>query len=340
MVWNILRTAVTNWFGHRSPRQGAALAYYSVFSIGPLLLIVTAVAGLFCGTDAVSTSISAQFTSLLGEEGGAVIDSLLEGAAGIGEGTVAIIVGVALLVLAAVGIVAQLRDAMNTIWEVKDPPSANVEWYVRTYAVSLAGVLALGLLLATSLVLSAAVAGLSSWGGEAAETSVLWQILQSVASLAMLTVLFAMVFKWLPEAKVTWWDALRGGIITAVLFELGKVAIAWYVAWAALESSYGAAGSLVVLLIWVYYSAQIVLFGAELAHALAQHTGHATTAVQPAVGRGVARAETGPREYRKPRASNAQPPALAITEHRQAIGPSLDHPPPSPPRRRPLGVAR
>jgi membrane protein len=270
MVWQILWTAVTNWFRHRSPRQGAALAYYSVFSIGPLLLIVTVVAGLFFGNDAVRAAISAQFTSLLGEGGGSAIDGLLESAANFGEGAFAFLVGIALLLLAAVGIVAQLKDAMNTIWEVKEPDSAGVAWYVRTYAVSLAGVLVLGLLLATSLVLSAAVAGLSSWGGEGAETSVLWQILQSVVSLAVLTVLFAMVFKWLPDANVTWWDALRGGIITAVLFEVGKVAIAWYVAWAALESAYGAAGSIVVLLIWVYYSAQIVLFGAEIAHALAQ----------------------------------------------------------------------
>ena len=279
MLWSVFKTAVGNWFGHRSPRQGAALAYYSVFSIGPLLLIVTAVAGLFLSGEAVRSSISAQFNSLLGEAGGKAIDSLLESAAGIGEGFLAAIIGIALLILAAVGIVVQLKDAMNTIWEVKDP-SASVAWYVRTYAISLAGVLVLGLLLATSLVLSAAVAGLSSWGGEDAEVSVLWQIAQSIASLAILNVLFAMVFKWLPDAEVTWWDALRGGIMTAVLFEVGKVAIGWYVAWAALESSYGAAGSIVVLLIWVYYSAQIVLFGAEIAHALAEHNGRAPTASQ------------------------------------------------------------
>jgi membrane protein len=171
--------------------------------------------------------------------------------------------------IAAVGVVAQLKDAINTIWETKEPEGTGLWWYARTYLISFAGILGLGFLLAVSLVISTLLTALSSWlGGGAA--SVFWQAVNFIISLGVLMLLFAMFFRWFPDAPVAWDEAWRGGFVTAALFNVGKLAIAWYIGQQGLESTYGAAASVVVLLIWVYYSAQIVLFGAEITHVYAR----------------------------------------------------------------------
>jgi membrane protein len=166
--------------------------------------------------------------------------------------------------VAAIGVVVQLKDAINTIWETTEPKSAGLWWYIRTYLVSFAGIMGLGFLLAVSLVVNTVLAGVSGWlgGGE----NVIWQAVTFLVSLAVLTLLFAMLFRWFPDADVAWRDAAAGGLVTALLFNVGKLAISWYIGTQGLESTYGAAASVVVLLIWVYYSAQIMLFGAEVTH--------------------------------------------------------------------------
>jgi membrane protein len=272
-LYDVAATTLAQWSRHRSGRMGAALAYYSIFSMGPLLLIVAAVAGLFFGQEAALGSLSSQFRSLLGPVGGAAVEALLAGAASRTAGHLAAIVGVVLILASAIGVVAQLKDAMNTIWNVQDPVHVSVTWYVRTYLASLAGVLVLGLLLTIALVLSAGIAALSAtFGGEAAGSAV-WRLLEFVVSLAVLTALFAMLFKWLPDTVVAWRDVALGAVVTALLFNIGKLLIGWYVGTQGLESTYGAAASIIVLLIWVYYSALIVLFGAELTHAYASLRG-------------------------------------------------------------------
>jgi membrane protein len=271
MTWTIITTAVDQWFRHRSARLGAALAYYSVFSMGPLLLIVTSIAGLFFGADAVRGSLSAQFSSLLGETGSKAVETMLAGASSEQSGMLAGATGVVLLLVAALGVVVQLKDAMNTIWNVEEPKEAGVWWYLRTYLVSFAGVLGLGFLLAISLVISAGLAAFSSWAGTAA--TLIGEAINFIASLAILTVLFAMLFRWFPDTEIAWQDVLPGAVGTALLFNLGKFAIGWYIGTQGLESTYGAAASIVILLIWVYYSAQIVLFGAEFTHAYATESG-------------------------------------------------------------------
>jgi membrane protein len=267
-MWTVLTTAVNDWLRHHDARLGAALAYYSVSSLGPLLLIVVSVAGLFFGGDAVRNALTGQFRSLLGETGSQAVEAMLKGAGSTTGGTIAGLVGVVLLLVAAVGVVVQLKDALNTIWETKQPEGAGLWWYLRTYLISFAGILALGFLLAVSLVVSTGLAALSSWmgGGQ----SFLWQLLNFVISLGVLGLLFAMLFKWFPDAAVGWREALIGGLSTALLFNLGKLAIGWYIGRQGLESTYGAAASLVVLLVWVYYSAQIVLFGAEVTRVLSK----------------------------------------------------------------------
>jgi membrane protein len=263
----IVRAAFDDWLRHRDARLGAALAYYSVFSLGPLLLIVVSTAGLIFGRDAVRNSLTAQFRSLLGPLGSQAVEAMLKGASEPATGKLAAIIGVLLLLAAALGVVVQLKDALNTIWETEQPEGAGIWWYVRTYLVSFAGVLTVGFLLAVSLVISTSLTAFSTWIGSGAETA-FWEIMNFTISLATLTVLFALLFMWFPDAEVAWRDAWPGGLATALLFNIGKLAIAWYIGSQGLESTYGAAASVVVLLVWVYYSAQIVLFGAELTHVL------------------------------------------------------------------------
>lgn len=269
-MWSLLTTAFDNWSRHRSARLGAALAYYSVFSLGPLLLIVISIAGILYGEDAVRGSLTAQFRDLLGPAGAQAVEAMLKGAASVETGSATAVVGILLLIFAALGVVVALKDALNTIWEAPEPQGSGFMWYLRTYLISLAGVMALGFLLIVSLVVSTVLAAVTAWAGRTVgNEALIGQAVSTLISLGALTVLFAMLFKWFPDVPVRWRDVWVGALAAAVLFEAGKLAIAWYVGRQGLESTYGAAASLVVLLIWVYYTAQIVLFGAELSHAWA-----------------------------------------------------------------------
>jgi membrane protein len=268
-LWSLLKTATSDWLRHRSARLGAALAYYSVFSLGPLLLIVTAVAGLIWGADAARGSIVTEFRGLLGESGSQVIQAMLQGASSSVAGGWSAVVGVTLLLVAAVGVVVQLKDALNTIFEVSEPKNPGAAWYVKVYGGAFAGILALGFLLSVSLIMSAGLAAFSTWLTDSAGEALLMSIANFCLSLGLLTLLFAMLFKWLPDERLEWRDVWVGGLITALMFNLGKSAIAWYIGTQGLETTYGAAASVVVLLVWVYYSAQIVLFGAEITHVYA-----------------------------------------------------------------------
>jgi membrane protein len=253
---------------------GGTGVLFRVFD-GPSAADVISVAGFFFGADAVRGNLTAQFRSLLGDTGSKAVEAILVGASSPHTGRLAAVAGVILLLIAALGVVSQLKDAMNTIWNIEDPKDAGVWWYLRTYLVSFAGILALGFLLAVSLVLSTALAAFSSWAGTA--STVIGEAINFMASLAILTALFAMLFKWFPDTEITWSDVLPGACATALLFNLGKFAIGWYIGTQGLESTYGAAASIVVLLLWVYYSAQIVLFGAEITHAYAAMSGSRRT---------------------------------------------------------------
>jgi len=277
-MWSVLTTAYSNWARHRSARLGAALAYYSVFSLGPILLIVISIAGLWFGKDAVRGSLTAQFRGLLGPDGAQAVEAMLKGASSVESGGIAAASGVVLLLIAALGVVVQLKDALNTIWDAPEPQGSGVWWYIRTYLISLAGVMALGFLLMVSLVISTVLAGISTWAGTAGAEALLWEGVNFAVSLGVLTGLFGMLFKWFPDVPVRWRDVWPGALASALLFEVGKLAIAWYIGSQGLESTYGAAASLVVLLIWVYYTAQIVLFGAEISHAYAHRASRPTGA--------------------------------------------------------------
>jgi membrane protein len=271
-MWSILEQTFANWSRHNTARLGAALAYYSIFSLGPIIVISIAVAGMVFGPDAARGEITAQIRGLLGDAGAQAVEAMLAGASRPHDGWLATLIGIGTLVFAAVGIVVQLKDALNTVWNVDATPAVGHWPLIRGYLVSLAGVLSLGFILLVSLVFTAALAAAGKFVAPYLPEASL-QVAGSIASLALITLLFAMMFKWLPDTQVAWGEVWLGAAVTAALFEIGKVLIAVYIGKQGLESTYGAATSLVMLLIWVYYASQIVLLGAELTHVLAARRG-------------------------------------------------------------------
>ena len=271
MLWNVAKEAAQNWSNHKDARQGAALAYYSVFSLGPLIVIAIAIAGFFFGRDAVTGQVTSSITGLLGETGAKAIQATLAEASRPREGLLATAIGAALLVFAAIGVVVQLKDALNTVWEVKEAPEGGIWNFVRTYVVSVAAVLAVGFLLLISLI----TAVLAAVGKYSAPYLPEWifHLTSLLVSFFVISALFAMMFKWLPDISVDWHDVQLGAILTSLLFEVGKSAIGFYIGKQGLESTYGAAASIIVILIWVYYSSQIILMGAEFTHAFAKQRG-------------------------------------------------------------------
>jgi len=264
-LWNAIKAAGSNWLAHKSPKAGASLAYYSVFSMGPLIVVVISIASLVLKREGVQGAVVDALTGLLGDKGGEAIKTMLQAAGKPSEGIVATIIGTATLIFAALGVVVQLKEALNTVWEVKPKAHAGIWGFVREYVLSLAGVAALGFLLLVSLLLTAGLAAAGkAMGGVLPEA--IMQGLNFLVSFVVIAVMFALLFKWMPDADVAWRDVALGAVGTAALFDIGRFAIGFYVGKQGLESAYGASASIVVVLIWVYYSAQIVLFGAEFTH--------------------------------------------------------------------------
>jgi membrane protein len=269
---DVLKTAASEWLDDKAPRLGAALAYYMIFSVAPIIVIVIGIAGLIFGRDAAQQGIIDEITGLVGAEGGAAVRTMVESASHPASGLVGSLLGLAMLLFGATGLFGQLQDALDTIWEVEPKPGRGVWGIVRDRFLSFSMVLGVAFLLLVSLVVSA---GLSALGGLLGEwhVSVLGQVADAVVSLVVITLLFAMIFRFLPDARVAWRDVWLGAALTAVLFVVGKFAIGLYLGSTGAASAYGAVGSLAVLLIWLYYSAQIFLFGAELTQVWANQFG-------------------------------------------------------------------
>jgi membrane protein len=267
-AWRLIRTTIENWIAHKDARQGAALAYYSVFSVGPLMVIAVGIAGLAFGQEAARGEVQGQLSGMVGQSAADALDTMVTSANKPQQGLLATAVGTTLLLFSALGVVVQLKDAFNTVWEV-DPKQISGVWqFIRTYLISLAAVIGVGFLLLISLAFTTALSAAGQYLGAQLPQTVL-QATGSVISFAAITAMFAVMFKLLPDTPVEWRDVWLGAAITAALFELGKLLIGIYVGKLALASTYGAAASLVILLIWVYYSSQIVLLGAEFTHCYA-----------------------------------------------------------------------
>lgn len=263
--WQIFLAAANAWMDDYAPSMGAALSYYTLFSLAPLLVLIIAIAGMVFGQDAAQGAIIAQLQGIMGKEGATAVQGLLQAAREPSSGIVASIVGGFLLLLGATAIFAELQTDLDRIWEVpeKEKPSGVWGW-LRSRVLSFGLVLGLAFMLMLSLVVSAALAASSEWlGGGAAAESVLATVLNFIASFALFTVLFAMIYKIMPTAKISWHDVWMGAAVTALLFNVGKSLIGLYLAKSSVASGFGAAGSFVILVAWFYYSAQIFLFGAE-----------------------------------------------------------------------------
>ena len=252
----------------------AALAYYTVFSITPLLVIAIAIAGAIFGQDAAREEIIAQIDGLVGSQGAQVIKVALANANQPQIGSVASLISVVVLLIGASGVFAQLQEALNTVWNVTTKPNAGIWDFIRKRLLSFGMVLAIGFLLLVSLIISAMLAGIAKL-----ELNFLpgltsfWQAVNFVLSFGFISLLFALIYKYLPDVKIAWKDVWIGSIITALLFSLGKFLIGLYLGRGSLGSAYGAAGSLIVFLAWVFYSAQILLFGAEFTQVYARKYG-------------------------------------------------------------------
>jgi membrane protein len=273
-AFDVIRQTFRDWSEDKAPRLGAALAYYTVFSIAPLLIIVVAIAGLWFGKQAAQDQIFAQIAGLLGEEGAKTISGMLQAANKPHEGIIASVLAVVTLIFGATGVFVQLQDALNTIWEVKPKPGRGIMGFIRQRLLSLAFVFGIGFLLLVSLVVSAGLAAAGKWiqgampGGEG-----LWQTINFIVSFAVIAALFTLMFKYLPDVKIAWRDVWLGGALTALLFTVGKFGLGMYLGRSSVSSAYGAAGSLVIVLLWVYYSAQILFLGAEFTQVYANRFG-------------------------------------------------------------------
>jgi membrane protein len=271
--WTVLKEAGSEWVEDKASRLGAALAYYTVFSLAPLLVIVIAIASFFFGKDAAEGQVTGQIQGLVGPEGGKAIEVMIANAANHpNTGIVASLLGVAVLLFGATGLFGQLQDALNTVWEVQPKPGRGVWGFIRDRFLSFSMVLGSAFLLLVSLVVSAALSALTGLLGDW-QTGVVGQVVNFLISFGVITALFAMIYRFLPDAKIAWRDVWLGAAITSVLFTAGKLLIGLYLGQASVGSAYGPAGSLAVLLVWVYYSAQIFLFGAEFTKSYADHFG-------------------------------------------------------------------
>ena len=273
-ILRLFKAAFDKWRADKAPRLAAALAYYTLFSLAPLLVIAIGVAGLLFGREMAQSQVLVSLQELIGPRAADALQSVIENTARPRSGVIATVAGVVTLWFGASGVFNQLKDALNTIWGVRPKPGRGLWWALKARLESFLMVLTIGLLLVLSLIVSAILAAvvefLGRWlpGGAS-----IWQTMDLVGTLLIVTTLFAIIYKVLPDVKLAWSDVWIGAVVTAVLFALGRYLIGLYLSRVGVASLYGAAGSLVVILLWVYYSAQILLFGAEFTYVFATRYG-------------------------------------------------------------------
>ena len=280
-TWTLCYETVNEWVNDRASRKGAALAFYTVFSLAPILILSIAIAGLFFGQEAARGEIFAQVKDLLGVDAAAAIQAMIQSASRPGAGLIATAIGLVTLCVGATTALAELKDGLDQIWDAPPERTSGFWYFVRKRLLSVGLILSLGFLLLVSLVFSALVSALARTWGPADATGMVLQAMNFLFSFALVTLLFAMIYKILPSVHIAWKDVLIGSIITAALFSIGKALIGVYLGNSAVASSYGAAGSVILVLIWVYYSAQIFLLGAEFTKVYAHRYGSRRNLPQP-----------------------------------------------------------
>lgn len=273
-LWDLLKDTFNSWLDDKAPSMAAALAFYMVFSIAPLLIIIIAIAGLVFGQDEVRTQLAGQISGLIGSRGTTAVMTVIDQISKPSSSILAASIGVLTVLFGATGVFAALQDSLNTIWKVEAKPGQPIKNIIRVRFLSFLMILGLGFLLLVTLVISTALAAIGGYlKGTLIGSQYLLQGLDFALSFVFTTLLFAMIYKILPDAHVRWSYVWMGAAVTALLFSLGKILIGLYLGKSSVASAYGAAGSLIIILIWVYYSAQILLFGAELTHCYAARQG-------------------------------------------------------------------
>lgn len=272
---SLLRDAATGWWNDRALSMGAAIAYYAIFSLAPVLLIVIAIGGMVFGSEAARDAVLAQFGGLIGTSGAEAVDKILASASNIGSGVIGTLIGVATFMVTATGAFAELQADLNVIWKTKAPPSSGVLHFLWSRLLTFAMIAAIAFLLMISLTFDALASAASQYFSLQQE-ALAFVLLNLLFSIAMATLLFAFIFKVLPDVRIPLRDVMPGALLTAVLFVLGKFVIGLYLGRSNIASSYGAAASVISLMLWVYYSTQILLFGAEFVKAYTERKRRST----------------------------------------------------------------
>lgn len=277
-MFGLLRETFQEWREDGANRLAAALAYYTTFSLAPLLVLIIAIAGLIGGHEAAQSQVMNQVQDLLGPEGGRFVQEMIESASKPATGLTATLIGAGTLLFGALGVFGELQNSLNTIWEVKPKPAEEfldgVKRFIVKRLLSFTMVLGIGFLLLASLVISAAVSAFAEYIGTHWPLADFWlELINFIISFGVITLLFAMIFKFLPEIRIAWKDVWLGAAVTSILFSLGKFLIGLYLGRSEVGNTFGAAGSLAILLIWIYYSAQILFFGAEFTQVYANRYG-------------------------------------------------------------------
>jgi membrane protein len=270
----LMKAAAVGWWNDRAMSLGAAIAFFTVFSLAPILLAAIAVAGLAFGREAAQGALVGELSGLTGAESAKAIEAMIASASNVGSGIIGMSVGIATFLLLATGAIVELQDNLNIIWKAEPPASYGVLDFIRTRLLSLALLTGIGFLLLVSLVIDAALAAVGSYleASFSGASVILW-ILNNLVALVIATFLFAMIFKVLPAVDITWRDVWIGAVLTAVLFAFGKFAIGFYLGKSTIASSFGAAASIITILLWIYYSSLILLFGAEFTKVYAESRG-------------------------------------------------------------------
>lgn len=278
-AWPVLKASFKEWQEDDTNQLAAALSYYTAVSIAPLLIFVLLLMGLFMGGGQASEQLVSQLQAVFGEEGSAFIQTIVDNADQPTVGSIAGILSLLTLIWGSTNVFAHLQKALNTVWDVKVKPDAGIKQTLRKRLLSFTMVLGIGFLLAVSLILSSALSVITNTLSSALPgTDLVWQILDFVISVAVLTLLFAAIYKVLPDVDIKWRDVWLGALLTALLFTIGKVVLGVYFGRAGIGSTYGAAGSVIIFLLWVYYSAMILFFGAEMTQVYARRYG---SGIQP-----------------------------------------------------------
>lgn len=274
-IWSLLKDTFSEWQEDKAARLAAALAYYTIFAMAPLIIIVLGIIGYLFGRDIVSSYLIEQAHGLVGAEGAKIIQSIIENASQPTSSVVATLIGIVTLLLGALGLFGQLQDALNTVWGVAPKPGRGIWGFIETRLLSFTMLLGIGFLLLVSLVLSAVLAALNgflaNWLSDFGV--IVLQVLNVIISFGVITLLFAMIYKILPDVEIDWSEVWIGAAVTALLFTIGKSLLGIYLGRQTFGSTYGAAGSILIILLWVYYSAQILLFGAEFTQVYAKRYG-------------------------------------------------------------------